>query len=153
MKRTTKAMSSREIMAQVMTKICDMDKAQIGKVYDFIVDTFENGAYEQAPTVQEPVAEYKAPAKSDTKKAPAKKKAPENTVERYVIINGVKLRQASQKDGFNRDLYEAHARALGVFTEGEGTRGTGKVKDKKDKDAVYRSMWYDYKPYKKYRNK
>lgn len=128
MKRTTKAMSSREIMAQVMTKICDMDKAQLGKVYDFIVDTFENGDYEQ---VQEPVAEYKAPKKDE---------------EHYVVVNGVKLKQTSQKeDGFDRSLYEAHARAMGLFLAGKGRKGNGKVSSK-DRMRVYQSMWYDYDP-------
>lgn len=117
--RTTKAMSKEEIMGKVMARVATMNKDELGKLYDQLF----------GDVVEEPKNEVKEEPKAEPEKAEPKKVRPKRIL---------------KKDGFDRDLYEAHARYLGLWVEGAGKDGQGKVKSKKARQEVYKSLYKDY---------
>lgn len=121
--RTAKAMSKEEIMGKVMARVATMNKDELGKLYDQLF----------GDVVEEPKNEVKEEPKAEEPKAEEPKKT-----------KGARPKRILKKDGFDRDLYEAHARYLGLWVEGAGKDGQGKVKSKKARQEVYKSLYKDY---------
>lgn len=115
MTRLTKTIAKEEMLGKVMARVATMNKDELGKLYDQLF----------GDVVEEP--------KNEVKEEPKAKKT-----------KGVRPKQILKADGFDRDLYEAHARYLGLWVEGAGKDGQGKVKSKKARQEVYKSLYKDY---------
>lgn len=126
MTRLTKTIAKEEMLGKVMARVATMNKDELGKLYDQLF----------GDVVEEPKNEVKEEPKAEPKKAKEEPKAKKT--------KGVRPKQILKADGFDRDLYEAHARYLGLWVEGAGKDGQGKVKSKKARQEVYKSLYKDY---------
>lgn len=127
MTRLTKTIAKEEMLGKVMARVATMNKDELGKLYDQLF-----GDVTESQKVEEPKNEVKEEPKAEEPKK-TKPKA-----------KGVRPKQILKADGFDRDLYEAHARYLGLWVEGAGKDGQGKVKSKKARQEVYASLYKDY---------
>ncbi len=121
MTRLTKTIAKEEMLGKVMARVATMNKDELGKLYDQLF----------GDVVEEPKNEVKEEPKAEEPKKTKKTK-------------GARPKQILKADGFDRDLYEAHARYLGLWVEGAGKDGQGKVKSKKARQEVYASLYKDY---------